>query len=196
MRTDLSLRFALLACALPALAACGVDDDADTTAAPADVTASTGVTGETTVGAIPADKRQAVCDALLEYTRGQITEAESKKVTCVLAGIAASSLAGGASLDISACNMTYQACLDAEPEPDATPEACALANAPAECDVTVDELEACAQASVQAFKTIAANLSGGCAVVANPSSLESAFSSEEPEVCASIKSRCPGIVSE
>jgi len=195
MRSSLSLRFALLACALPALAACG-GDDADTTAAPADVTASTGVTGETTVGAIPADKRQAVCDALLEYTRGQITEAESKKVTCVLAGILSSGVAGGGSPDISACNAAYEACLDAPAEPDNTPEACALANAPAECDVTVDELEACAQASVQAFKTIAANLSGGCAVVANPGSLQSAVSSEEPEVCASIKSRCPGVLSE
>jgi hypothetical protein len=148
------------------------------------------------VGVAEPDDVRRVCDALLEYTRGQITEAESKKVTCVLAGIFSSGVASGGSPNIDACNAAYEACLAAPAEPDETPEACALANAPAECDVTVDELEACAQASVQAFKTIAANLSGGCAVVANPGSLQSAVSSEEPAVCASIKSRCPGVLSE
>jgi hypothetical protein len=191
MRSSLSLRFALLACALPALAACGVDDDETVTSA--DVTASTGVTGDTTIGAIPTDKRQAVCDALLDYTRGQISEAEATKVSCVVAGILNSGAATGGTPDIGLCNEAYEACLAAPAEPDETPEACALANAPADCDVTVDQLEACAEASALAFKTIAANLSGGCALVANPSSLETAFSSEEPEECASIKERCPGI---
>lgn len=198
MRTDLSLRFVLLACALPALAACGGDDDADTTAAAADFSAGTGVSGETAVGAIPDDKVQAVCDAFKAYGESQITEAEAKRLGCTVQAAFASGALTGGSPDLAACQAAFDACEASPPDPEevTSGDACTLAMVPADCSVTLDEFELCAQANVQAVKTAAANLSGGCAtIVANPDSLEAAFGSQ-PEACASIFERCPALMGE
>jgi len=195
MRTDLSLRFALLACALPALAACGGDDDADLTAAPADFSTGTGVPGETTVGAIPEDKVQAVCDAFQAYGESQITEAEAKRLGCTVQAAFASGALTGGSPDLAACQAAFNACEASPPDPEevTSGDACTLATVPEDCSVTLDEFELCAQANVQAIKTAAANLSGGCSsIVANPDAIEAAFGTQ-PGACTSIFERCPSL---
>jgi hypothetical protein len=181
------------------LAACGGDDDDDAgggggPAAPADFEQASGVSGSTGISTLSPEQAESICEAFQAYFDSQISEAEQKKVACTMSGIFVASLgAMGGVPDQAVCRQTYDDCQAAPVEEDGTDE-CTVADVPEDCPATLDEFEACAQATAQAFKALAASLSDGCSAVADPTALESVFGEEtEPVACKSLYEKCPSL---
>ncbi|MFZ4738485.1 MAG: hypothetical protein ACOYM9_21190 [Bradymonadia bacterium] len=193
-------RMSLMTLSLPfLLAACGGDDDDGTgggggPAAPADFEQASGVSGSTGISSLSPEQAQSVCDAFKSYFDSQISVAEKKKVLCTVAGVFAASFgAMGGSPNPADCRAVYEECQAAPFEEDGTDE-CTVADVPEDCPATLDEFEACAQATAQAFKALAASLSDSCSAVANPTAREAVLGGQtEPAACKSLYEKCPSL---
>jgi hypothetical protein len=186
---------------IPITTGCGGDDDTEgdggagsgsAAAAPANYTASTGVEGSKAIKDLSSDERQALCDAGKEHLLAELGDAETQAALCTLSGLLLAAFTG---------NTTPEACEEGAAECKASggfeveDGDCALQSADADCAVTVDELEACADETIAGVKSLVGTLRDGCALADDQEALQALFAGQQskPPACAAIDTKCPGI---
>jgi hypothetical protein len=151
----------------------------------ADVPPPADVMGDTPVSDLGNDEAQELCEwqgKLLDDTLGKL----SPDVVCTFAGVGAP--------DAQQCAMIVDQCTQAMaqggdmPPPDEKPD-CSKAQLPpaaANCAATVQEIESCMAAQVDAFITAISSLS--C-----DSAGKEPAPPAEPDACKALEAKCPGI---
>ncbi len=142
---------------------------------------------ETKLSELSQDDINALCDSYVEYYTSRVSDDDLKKIGCYAFSAIFTTDENG-NLDAATCNQAAQACLadDEGFEPDGDPaEECRMADF-AGCDATIEELEACYTATVQALDSLAPRIT--CQTFSDPSALESL---SNPAACAAIEMKCP-----
>lgn len=135
--------------------------------------------GDKAASDLTAEERTEVCEDFNSYYSSKVTEEDQKRFGCVIAGETTAAFDPD-----TTCEEARDACI-AEPA-DMTDEessSCAVTEA-IECDATVDEIRACAEAQTD---QIAAYYS------AYDCGSEAEFPVETPSACTSVLERCPSL---
>lgn len=155
-------------------------------------TIDTGLPDSTLVVDLTDAQAVQACIAVERWERDEAPNLASERELCTVFAVAFTE-------DATSCEAAVRACLDAEPgEPDPddeTPEEeCADETAPdveASCDVTVGEIEQCANARVDATQRALAELD--CSYAGDDDALDELEDRYEPAICRDIERRCPGL---
>lgn len=144
---------------------------------------------DTKLSELSQDDINALCDSYVEYYSSRVSDAELQKIACYAVATFFTADENG-NLDLAACNQTAEACLadDEGFEPDGDPaEECRQTDF-ASCDATIEELEACYTATVQAIDNLAPRIT--CQTFTDPNALEGLNNSA---ACETLEAKCPGL---
>jgi hypothetical protein len=167
----------ILVVAMLGLVAC--DDGGDDSGGGGGGSFNTGVDGSKQVGQLTDEEANQVCRASDAYGSDLLTKEQS----CVFGALLFAQ-------DTAGCEEFAQMCREAPEEPD-EPDACDEGLPPEVegCTATVDEFEACTEASANQLRNTVAGLS--CADAGNAEALQAAFNATPPAACTNIQMKCP-----
>ncbi len=152
----------------------------------------TGIADSTRVVDLTNEQAVQACIAVERWERAQAPNLVSDRERCTL-------LAVSFTEDVATCEAAVVSCLERglppeEPDDDTPEEECAGETAPdveASCDATVGELEACANARVDASQRALAELD--CSYAGDEEAVDALTDRYEPAICRDLERRCPDL---
>lgn len=151
---------------------------------------NSGVDSSKPASELSDDEIEQVCEATVDYIEQQDLHDASCRGQGLAAAIGAVIVGGGDDEMQDACEVAYDACIDAGPEEaDCNPDSVAVDD----CDSTVGEIETCMADSIDEYATTADQIPSCSELTVD--SLEDlddmAEPPEEPESCESLDDTCP-----
>ena len=123
----------------------------------------------------------AFCQELATFLASQISEAEMKKLGCVLLAVA---FTGG---NAAACNQSLQECMSSSEVTPSTEDASCDTERVQDCTATVAEMEACYEEMIGKLDSLASRASCSTSM-ADLQSLE-----QKPASCRAVEAKCPNL---
>lgn len=149
------------------------------------------IEGDKTWDSLSQDERdQLACEDAPDYTESLVTEDEVQRAVCYGFGYGAGAAAylmgdGDEAAAVEACQAAYDTCLEGDEGGEEEGGTECMAGYDESCTFTVDQLQACADETAEAFKEAAAQTCDGIDWAAEPETPDS-------PACDAVNESCEG----